>query len=214
MTRPRAHPVPAGSPARGLRPAGKGPDRASDRASDAGERVRDHRSGPRRRGPALDAAILEAALEELREVGYARLTMERVAERARASKASLYRRWPDRARLVVDVIHHLMPGHGSPPDTGSLRGDVLTMLRQTAVQLEGEAGQALRGLLSELLQDPDTAAEIRRYGRGNSAGMLREIIARAAARGECDPAAVTDRRIEAGPAMVFQRFAQIGRAHV
>src|SRR5882762_74282 len=57
----------------------------------------DHRRGPRRRGDALTAAIFDATLAELAEVGYAELTMERVAGRAKASKGSLYRRWSNRA---------------------------------------------------------------------------------------------------------------------
>jgi hypothetical protein len=54
----------------------------------------DHRTRPRRRGRALDMAILEATIVEIDKYGYAAFSVERVAERARASKASLYRRWP------------------------------------------------------------------------------------------------------------------------
>ncbi|MEU4744544.1 helix-turn-helix domain-containing protein, partial [Actinosynnema sp. NPDC023658] len=60
----------------------------------------DHRKQPRRRGEELNAAIYRATLEELAEVGYAKLTMERVAERARTGKAALYRRWSSRMELA------------------------------------------------------------------------------------------------------------------
>ncbi len=168
--------------------------------------VGDHRKGPRRRGAVLDAAIFEATLAEIAETGYASLTMEHVAERARASKASLYRRWQDRVQLVLDAAYHVMPNHADVPDTGSLREDILTVMQQLVRQLEGPAGLAIRGLLGETLQSPDVAAEVREYSRGNATKVLRELVARAVARGECDPAMVTERRIEAGPAMLRQRF--------
>ena len=89
----------------------------------------DHRTRPRRRGQALQDAILDAALTELAEVGYANLTMERVAARAKASKASVYSRWPSRIELVMDVFYHLMPDPAVPADTGTLRGDLLAAFR-------------------------------------------------------------------------------------
>jgi AcrR family transcriptional regulator len=64
----------------------------------------DHRTRPRRRGHALDKAILQATLVEIDMSGYAALSMERVAERARASKASLYRRWPSKVELVLAAL--------------------------------------------------------------------------------------------------------------
>src|SRR5262249_60552442 len=62
----------------------------------------DHRKGPRRRGDVLYSAIFEATLDELTDVGYAELRMERIASRARASKGSLYGRWSSRAELWAD----------------------------------------------------------------------------------------------------------------
>ena len=69
----------------------------------------DHRTRPRRRGDVLNSAIFEATLDELAEVGYAKLTMEGVAARAGASKASVYRRWPSRMELALDAVHHMAP---------------------------------------------------------------------------------------------------------
>ncbi|MGM7775927.1 TetR/AcrR family transcriptional regulator [Arthrobacter sp. KNU-44] len=167
---------------------------------------RDHRKLPRRRGAALNSAIFEAVLAEIAESGYAALTMDSVAERARASKASLYRRWPGRAALVLEAAYDAMPGTASAPDTGSLREDALAILRLVAQQLEGAVGQAMRGLLGEALQNPAVAAEVQEYARGNVAKTMRAIIEQAAARGECDPSVVTETRIEAGPALLRQRF--------
>lgn len=166
----------------------------------------DHRTLPRRRGGVLSRAIFDAAMAEIAESGYSALTMDRVAERARASKASLYRRWPGRAALVLDAAYEAMPGPGTVPNTGSLRLDTLTVMRQGARLLEGTVGQAMRGVLGEALQNPEVAAEVREFARGNAGRMMREILANAVARGECDPDLVTDLRIEAGPALLRQRF--------
>lgn len=166
----------------------------------------DHRNLPRRRGAVLSRAIFDAVLAEIAESGYSALTMDRVAERARASKASLYRRWPGRAALVLDAAYESMPGPGAVPNTGSLRLDTLTVMRQGARLMDGTVGQAMRGVLGEALQNPDVAAEVREFGRGNAIRMMREVLANAVSRGECDPDRVTDLRIEAGPALLRQRF--------
>ncbi|NRQ38694.1 TetR/AcrR family transcriptional regulator [Nonomuraea sp. NN258] len=168
--------------------------------------VTDHRKLPRRRGEALSAAIFQATLDELAEVGYARLTMERVAERARASKASLYRRWPTRIELVMAAVYHSLPGPGSSPDTGNLRDDLLALLRRTAQALSGPAGEAMRGLLGEALSDESRAAELRAHSQGAGRKMMAEVVRRAVERGEVDPAVVTPRRLETGQALLRQHF--------
>src|SRR5271156_3535431 len=87
------------------------------------------RTRQRRRGEELKAALLEAAWAELVEAGFARLTMESVAARAKTGVAVLYRRWPNKDDLVLAAI----ASHGSLnpvdiPDTGSLRGDLVALL--------------------------------------------------------------------------------------
>jgi AcrR family transcriptional regulator len=166
----------------------------------------DHRKRSRRRGAALEGAILDATLAELVEVGYARLSVERVAERAGASKASLYRRWPGKVELVLDAVYQVLPDPASAPDTGSLRGDLLALLRTVADRLAGPAGQALRGLLSDALRDEGRAVQLREHARGNSQRTMREVVRRAGARGELDPAAITNRQLETGPALMRYHF--------
>ncbi len=83
----------------------------------------------RRRGDELAAALLDAAWEELVEVGFARLTMESVAARARTGVAVLYRRWPGKDALAMAAIAHYGKTHPvEVPDTGSLRGDMFALL--------------------------------------------------------------------------------------
>lgn len=167
---------------------------------------RDHRKGPRRRGRALDEAIFDAVLAELDEAGYAGLTMERVAERARASKASLYRRWPSRVELVMDAVYDSLPDPAEAPDCGSLRADLLASLRQTAGLLAGPAGEALRGVISDVVREPGRTAETRRRSQRGTRKTMKEITRRAIERGEIEASAVTPRRLEAGHAVLRQHF--------
>lgn len=158
-------------------------------AADAPRRGADHRRRPRRRGQPLIQAIFEATVAELAETGYTGLAMERVAARARTSKASLYRRWPSRADLVADAIRHCGPELSHLPDTGSLRGDLLSLLRCMADRLDGPFGEALRGVLVDTLANPGRTAAARSHMTGAGGEIMTEILARATARGEvCHPA--------------------------
>ncbi|TYB58531.1 TetR/AcrR family transcriptional regulator [Nonomuraea sp. PA05] len=168
--------------------------------------VTDHRKLPRRRGEALSAAIYQATLDELAEVGYAGLTMERVAERAKASKASLYRRWPTRIELVMEAVYQSLPAPETSPDTGSLRDDLVAMLTRTAQALSGPAGEAMRGLLGEALRGESPLSTMRRNSQGKARQLMEEVVRRAVERGEVDPADVTARRLDAGHALLRHHF--------
>ncbi len=186
---------PTGPLVSGTADVGSGPD------------VRDVPEGLRRRsGQALVAAILEATIAEVDEVGYADLSMEKVAERARASKASVYRRWPGKVALVVDAVHHALPDPAALADTGTLRGDLLAVLRAAGERLAGPAGRAVRGVLGDVLRDPERAEQFRARTRGNSAAMIETVLLRAHRRGELDADAVTRRQREVGPALMRSHF--------
>ena len=166
----------------------------------------DHRRRPRRRGDALNSAIHEATLDELAELGYAKLTIERVALRAGASKASVYRRWPSRMELAIDAVHHLAPDPTAVLDTGSLRGDALAFMRQMADLFAGPAGEALRGLLGDALADPSRTLELRNHSRGTGHRAMQEIVRRAVERGEIHSGAITPRRLDVAQAMLREQF--------
>ncbi len=170
--------------------------------------VVDHRKGPRRRGDALYAAIFEATLDELTAVGYAELKMEHVANRARASKGSLYRRWPGRAELVVDAVHYTLPSCGEPPDpdTGSVREDILACLRGFANLLNGASGEAIRGLMAETIRNPDLMEVIRIRFIDPGVSLFLDVLRRGAARGEVRPTALTPRIAAVGPDLLRQHF--------
>jgi AcrR family transcriptional regulator len=166
----------------------------------------DHRKAPRRRGDALYSAIFEATLDELEAVGYTELKMERVANRARASKGSLYRRWPSRAELVVDALHHRFPDHGEPPDTGSVREDLLGCLRRFADLLNSPSGEAIRGLMADTIRNRDLMEAVRVRFVDPGVGQFLEVLRRGAARGEVRAGALTTRFASLGPDLLRQYF--------
>ena len=166
----------------------------------------DHRRGPRRRGDALHAAIFEATLDELTAVGYAELKMEHVANRARASKGSLYRRWPSRAELVVDAIHHSFPSHGEAPETGNVREDLLGGLRKIADLLNSPSGEAIRGLMADTIRNPDLMEVVRVRFVDPGVGLFLEVLRRGAARGEVRATALTWRIASLGPDLLREYF--------
>ncbi|MET9553990.1 TetR/AcrR family transcriptional regulator [Streptomyces sp. NPDC006645] len=150
----------------------------------------------RRRGKALEAAIMRAVWDELAEVGYAALTVRDVAVRARTSKAVLYRRWPGRADLVFAAMVHDVPTADGLPDTGALRSDLYALLKQMVDRFAAVDVDVLWGLLAESARDPRLFELVRTellssVHRGPTAALLE----RAAERGEIDPARVTERRI-------------------
>lgn len=136
------------------------------------------RSTRRRRGMVLEETILQAAWEELAAVGYARLTMEGVAARARTGKQVLYRRWRNRAELVIAAVRHATGSIADrPPDTGDLRGDVVAVLRRMAQRLRDLGPDVVHGLMAEAADlDPAFFAVMRE--------VMTAILERAAARGE------------------------------
>ncbi|QUQ71925.1 TetR/AcrR family transcriptional regulator [Kutzneria sp. CA-103260] len=166
----------------------------------------DHRKGPRRRGDELNQAIFTAALAEMTEVGYQRLTMERIAERARTSKASLYRRWPGRAELMMDAVLHAFPTVDDLPDTGVLRDDLLAALRAMAAALRSPLGVALRSVIAEINADGEAVRRHHERFIERRNKLMLDLLRRAAARGEVRPGALTPRVASVGPALMRDHF--------
>ncbi len=148
----------------------------------------------RRRGPDLEAAILEAAWEELTEVGYPALTMESVAARAKTSRAVLYRRWPSRPELLVAALRqHTSFTSPEEFDTGTLRGDVLALLRHMSTRV-GEIAGVLSFLLSASRDEAGISpAVLRERAVAGEPSALDEMLRRAAARGEIGPGKISRR---------------------
>jgi AcrR family transcriptional regulator len=151
----------------------------------------------RRHGKQLESALLAAGWDELVQVGYARLTMESVAVRARTSEPVLYRRWPNKDQLVLAAIqHHRDANPVALPDTGALRSDLLAQLTSASEALAGDfaitAAAAFSGLLADTGLTPAQARD--KVTDAQSLPHVRTIYQRAHDRGEIDleriPAAV------------------------
>jgi len=157
----------------------------------------------RRRGEALEHALLDAAWAELQAAGYAGLTMEAVADRAGTSRAVLYRRWRNRPELVLAVIRRHRPLlSGEIPDTGSLRDDVLALLRRMSARLAEIGPETVYGLLGDYLSDADMFARSRDQLLTISAEVMETILKRAAGRGEAR--AGVENRIATLPTALFR----------
>jgi AcrR family transcriptional regulator len=145
----------------------------------------------RRRGAALEKALLDAAWDELTANGYARFTMDAVVQRAGTSPPVLYRRWSDRDALVRATIAHVLEqSRVEVPDTGSLREDVLGIMR-TINATRVELVTVMSAHLAAYHQETGTSpGDLVATGRGNTADV---IFDRAAGRGEINPERLTER---------------------
>lgn len=165
----------------------------------AHDRVRSSRLGEDR-----EREILRAAYELLGEVGYAGLRFDAVAARAHTSKATLYRHWPGKAQLVADAVRVCKHWHEGLPDTGSLRGDLIAVIRSMALDMAGEDGPLLAGLLMAMRCDAELAAAMRAMA-DSKPHLGGDICARAAARGQLDAGCRAGLIEEIVPAVLFMR---------
>jgi AcrR family transcriptional regulator len=151
-----------------------------------------------------DVAICQATLDLLAEIGYDNLTMDAVAARAHASKATIYRRWPGKAALVVDALHR-SKGQRVEPDTGSLSGDLEAMGEGFCSDENSVNAKIMLGLITALAHD----AEIREVFRTRmiEPGMnaMRTIFERAVARGEVSEDRNLDLLVSLFPALMIQQ---------
>ena len=156
----------------------------------------------RRRGAALEEAILQAAADALTASGFAGLTMDAVARRAGTNKNAIYRRWPDRLALGMAAYRRLTTAI-QPPDTGSLREDALEMLRRANRHWGSPLGQILRDLLAAAGGAPQLLSQLTDQAGDAVAAPWLLILGRAVARGEASPSALHPR--VASVAMVLLR---------
>jgi AcrR family transcriptional regulator len=163
------------------------------------------------RGEAREARILLATLELLAESGYDQLTIEAVVARAHCSKATIYRRWPGKAELVVAAVRrHAGDPVPSVPDTGSLRGDLLAALAAMRASLAGQDAALLLGLMLATRRDPELATVVREQVVGSKQAVFRAAIGRAVTRGELAATADHTLPAEIGSAMLLSRLLVTG----
>ena len=156
----------------------------SDQAPRTSRRAR----SPGRLDRSLDAAILDATLAGVAEVGYDRLSMDDVASRAGVGKAAIYRRWPSKAVVVADAIAHWRRRLGpvEPPNTGSLRGDIDALVAATP-DLDDADSHMIRvvvGVATAAMHNPVLAAALDDLVLSTPRQVVRAVLDQAVARGE------------------------------
>jgi len=166
---------------------------------------------PRVEGP-REAEIFTAALEVLADVGYDRLTMDAVAQRARASKATLYRRWNGKVSLVIDALHHHHQHEAPaiPVDTGSLRGDLIESYCGSGGITDKPELDAFGAVLTAIVRDPEFAAAFRRDVIAPKLAASRAVFERAIERGEIGADIDIDLLAPALAGIVMHRLILVG----
>jgi AcrR family transcriptional regulator len=161
-----------------------------------------------------EAEILDAALTVLGEVGYDRLTMDAVAQKARASKATLYRRWNGKVQLVVDALlhdhhkHHYTE-HG-PVDTGSLRGDLIAAFCGQGGLTDKPEVDAFGAVLTAITRDAEFAEAFRSQVLAPKLAGSKALFERAKERGEIRADVDIELLAPALAGIVLHRFFLVG----
>ena len=157
----------------------------------------------------VQACLLRATQDLLIEAGFERLSVDAVAKRCSASKATIYRRWPSKTALVVAAVAALFPAP-EVPDTGDLRGDLVASARAYLVE-DGRSQAVLVSLLTAARHDPALQAAAHPAIGTPFSDVFAHILARAVSRGligaEVDIATIS----EIFPAVAFHSLAALGK---
>jgi AcrR family transcriptional regulator len=166
--------------------------------------------GGRPRDPSRDGVIRAAILRLLADVGYGALTMDAVAAEAGVGKATIYRRWRTKQDLVVDTISDLNRAGSTPPDTGSVEGDLREMMHQMVALISGPTGAATLSLLSTMPHQPALAEAFRQGPLAVWRQAYDDVWQRAEERGEVRPGLSRSTIAETTSALMVQRWLLTG----
>jgi AcrR family transcriptional regulator len=158
-----------------------------------------------------EAELLAVTLELLQEHGYDRLTLDAVATTAHASKATLYRRWPTKAELVMAAFIEGTRQVAVDPDTGTLRDDLLRLGESIRTHVSTHAG-TIRAVLVEVSRRPELDAMMQEQFLAQRKALMTHVLARAVDRGEIDASAVTEDLWDVLPGYLIYRSVLTGRA--
>src|SRR3954468_9072937 len=166
--------------------------------------------GGRPRDPSRDSVIRAAILRLLADIGYGALTMGAVASEAGVGKATIYRRWRTKQDLVVDTISDLNRAEAATTDTGSLEGDLRSMMHSLVTVITGPVGAATLSLLSTVPQQPALDDAFRNGPLGVWRDAFTAVWQRAEERGELRPGVDGRMWAEATSALLVQRWLLTG----
>jgi AcrR family transcriptional regulator len=158
-----------------------------------------------------EAELLAVTLQLLQEHGYDRLTVDAVATTARASKATLYRRWPTKAELVLAAFVEGTRQVAVPPDTGTLRGDLLRLGESVCDHATAHAG-TIRAVLVEISRSAELNAMMQLQFLDQRRALVKHVLALAVDRGEIKASDITDDLWDILPGYLIYRVILTGRA--
>jgi AcrR family transcriptional regulator len=137
-----------------------------------------------RRGEHVRQTVLAAAFDELAENGAGAATVAGVAQRSGVHETTIYRRWVTKEKLFVDAMLSRSAVEIPTPDTGSIRGDLLAVVRAVIAYVTTPVGLAMLQVASLAADDQQEARQAFWAGRINA---LRPVVERGIARGELWP---------------------------
>lgn len=157
-----------------------------------------------------EAELLAITLQLLQQHGYDRLSVEAVATQAKASKATVYRRWPSKADLVLAAFIEGTRMTNVPPNTGSLRGDLLA-LGDAVCRQACEHGSTMRAVLNEMSHNPRLSEAMQNEFVHQRKMVIDKVLGDAIERGEIDGAKVNDEIYDLLPGYLVFRSLVSGR---
>jgi len=168
----------------------------------------------RKRDPSRDQEILDAALDVLAETGYDGMTIDMVAARAKAGKATVYRRWDSKENLVLDAVACMKSNEvdlDALPDTGTLRGDLVAMIKAPTIRDSERKLKVMAGIVSMLARNPEMAEAARLALVEPRASVNRILFTRAIDRGEIPAAINLEKLCLIGPSLVAYSVLMLNR---
>ncbi|MCW2651370.1 MAG: TetR family transcriptional regulator [Mycobacterium sp.] len=157
-----------------------------------------------------ETEMLTVTLRLLQQHGYDRLTVDAVAATARASKATVYRRWPSKAELVLAAFIEGIRQVVVPPDTGTLRGDLLKLGELVSQQARQHAS-TIRAVLVEVSRNPALNDAMQHQFLDHRKALVQHILQQAVDRGEIAGAAICDELWDLLPGYLIFRSIIPGR---
>jgi AcrR family transcriptional regulator len=157
-----------------------------------------------------ETELLAVTLRLLQQHGYDRLTVDAVAATARASKATVYRRWPSKAELVLAAFIEGIRHVAVPPDTGSLRGDLL-QVGELVCQQARQHASTIRAVLVEVSRNPALNDVMQHQLLDQRRALIQYILREAVDRGEIDAAAISNELWDLLPGYLIFRSIIPGR---
>jgi len=160
----------------------------------------------RPRDEAARQRILRAALDLMDEAPFTQVTAEAIAEKAGASKTTLYRWWPNKAAVVIEAFREAFAPQLPLRDTGSLRKDLTTQVRNFARVLSGRGGRMLRSFIVAARSDPEVAAAFRSIWSDPRREEARSMLRRKQTGGQLSRDADVDLVLDSLYGPLYYRF--------